>query len=67
MSGFSIRWLNPRRWIRFRLRTLFALMSLTAVLLGWLGFHARGKQHEQAILSEFPSMVERGESDLLLY
>ena len=57
------RFLNPRSWIRFRLSSLLTLMSLIAVCLGWIGFHVRGKQHEQAVLADLPGVVEVGEMD----
>ena len=41
---------KPRRWFRFRLRTLLVMITLLSVPLGWVGWELDQRRREQATI-----------------
>ena len=52
---------SPRRWLRlmFTLRTLFVLLTIAALGLGWVGYHIQWIRQRHLLLGRF-----LGEGDL---
>ncbi|MEK6236604.1 MAG: hypothetical protein N2C14_17995, partial [Planctomycetales bacterium] len=48
MSNVPDKPTGKRRWLRFSLRRLFAIMIAASVAFGWFGAHWRAKQQERA-------------------
>jgi Leucine-rich repeat (LRR) protein len=42
---------NPRRWFRFRLRTLLVMVTLVSVPLGWVGWELDQRRREKATIA----------------
>ena len=42
---------KPRRWFRFRMRTLLVMFTLLSVPLGWFGWELDQRQREKATIA----------------
>jgi hypothetical protein len=42
---------KPRRWFRFRLRTLLIMVTLLSAPLGWVGWELDQRRREKAVVA----------------
>jgi hypothetical protein len=42
---------KPRRWFRFRLRTLLVMVTLLSIPLGWVGWELDQRRSEKAVIA----------------
>jgi hypothetical protein len=42
---------KPRRWFRFRLRTLLVMVTLLSVPLGWVGWELDQRRREKKVIA----------------
>ena len=47
---------KPRRWFRFRLRTLLVMVTLMSVPLGWVGWELDQRRREKAVVAWIEEM-----------